>query len=68
MRRRDWLLTTAAAPIAAQAMQGSPKNIVISSANGVGACCKKAMDVIKSGGDTQRRSESRRTLHEGMCA
>lgn len=51
MRRRDWLLSTAAAPLAAQAMQGSPKNIVISSANGLNAC-KKAMDVLKAGGDT----------------
>ncbi len=51
MRRRDWLLSTAATPIAAQAMQAAPKNIVISSANGRNAC-KKAMDVLKAGGDT----------------
>ena len=51
MRRRDWLLSTAAMPLAAQAMQGGKKNIVISSANGLKACAK-AMDVIKTGGDT----------------
>jgi N4-(beta-N-acetylglucosaminyl)-L-asparaginase len=51
MRRRDWLLSTAAMPMAAQAMQGGKKNIVISSANGLKACAK-AMDVIKAGGDT----------------
>lgn len=52
MRRRDWLLSAGAAP-AALAAQGSsnPKNIVISSANGL-KCCAKAMEVLKSGGDT----------------
>jgi N4-(beta-N-acetylglucosaminyl)-L-asparaginase len=51
MRRRDWLLTSAAVPVAAQAMQAGPKNIVISSANGTNACAK-AMEVLKAGGDT----------------
>ena len=53
MRRRDWILSGAALPAAAAAMQtAAPKNIVISSANGVQACCAKAMDIIKAGGDT----------------
>lgn len=51
MRRRDWLLSSAALPAAAQAIGGGPKEIVISSANGV-AACKKAFEVIHSGGDT----------------
>jgi len=51
MRRREWLLSAAAAPVAAQAIQAGPKNIVISSANGLKACAK-AMEVIKAGGDT----------------
>ncbi|MBI5281878.1 MAG: N(4)-(beta-N-acetylglucosaminyl)-L-asparaginase [Candidatus Solibacter usitatus] len=51
MRRRDWLLTTAAVPVAAQTGQGQARNIVISSANGLKACAR-AMDVLKAGGDT----------------
>jgi N4-(beta-N-acetylglucosaminyl)-L-asparaginase len=51
MRRRDWLLSTVSAPLAAQAAAAGPKNIVISSANGLNAC-KKAMQVIETGGDT----------------
>jgi len=51
MRRREWLLSAAAAPVAAQAIKAGPKNIVISSANGLKACAK-AMEVIKAGGDT----------------
>ncbi|MBI4891150.1 MAG: isoaspartyl peptidase/L-asparaginase [Acidobacteria bacterium] len=51
MRRRDWIVTSAALPAAAQAAQASPRNIVISSANGTKACAK-AMEVLKSGGDT----------------
>lgn len=51
MRRRDWLLSSAALPVAAQTMQKPAKNIVISSANGLKACAK-AMDVLKAGGDT----------------
>jgi N4-(beta-N-acetylglucosaminyl)-L-asparaginase len=54
MRRRDWLLSTAAGVAArtpeAQA-QGAPKNIVISSANGLKACAK-AQEVLRGGGDT----------------
>ncbi len=51
MRRRDWLLSTAAVPVAVQAQPASPKNIVISSANGTKAC-EKAMSVLQAGGDT----------------
>ncbi len=50
--RRAALLGTAAFPmIRVVKGQGKPKNIVISSSNGVRACAK-AMEVIKSGGDT----------------
>jgi N4-(beta-N-acetylglucosaminyl)-L-asparaginase len=54
MRRRDWLFSTAAgvASTSAQAAaQGAPKNIVISSANGLKACAK-AQEIIRGGGDT----------------
>jgi len=58
MRRRDWLLSSAALPAATQAVQGAqagtgggPRNIVISSANGL-KCCAKAMEMLKSGADT----------------
>lgn len=53
MNRRQWILSTAALAGAAQpgAAQSGPKNIVISSANGLKACAK-AMEVIKGGGDT----------------
>lgn len=53
MRRRDMLLRSAALP-AAQAVlpaQSSPKNIVISSANGLAACAR-AMEMLNQGGDT----------------
>ena len=53
--RRNWIRSSAALGAAAAAGQlaeaQSPKNIVISSANGL-AACKKAMEVLKSGGDT----------------
>jgi N4-(beta-N-acetylglucosaminyl)-L-asparaginase len=51
--RRSLIAGTAAAAAAAAAAQSGsgPKNIVISSANGL-ACCRKAMDVIQKGGDT----------------
>ena len=51
MRRRDWLLSSAALPAMAQVSGSGPKEIVISSANGL-AACKKAFEVIHSGGDT----------------
>ncbi len=52
MRRRDWILSGAALPATAAALQtAAPKNIVISSANGLQASAK-AMDIIKAGGDT----------------
>jgi N4-(beta-N-acetylglucosaminyl)-L-asparaginase len=51
MRRRDWFILNAALPLAAQAQAARPKNIVISSANGL-RCCARAMDVIRAGGDT----------------
>jgi len=50
--RRAVMMGAAALPLAPQVVaQSRPKNIVISSANGVAACAK-AMQVIKSGGDT----------------
>lgn len=52
MRRRDWILSSAALPASAAALQtAAPRNIVISSANGMAACAK-AMEIIKAGGDT----------------
>jgi N4-(beta-N-acetylglucosaminyl)-L-asparaginase len=44
-------MTAAAAPTAAQAAQGAPKNIVISSANGL-KCCAVAMGLLGKGVDT----------------
>src|SRR3954468_12855825 len=50
--RRAAMLGAAVLPMIRVAKgQAKPKNIVISSANGVKACAK-AMEVIKSGGDT----------------
>jgi N4-(beta-N-acetylglucosaminyl)-L-asparaginase len=50
--RRAVMLGAAALPMARAAdAQARPKNIVISSANGVAACAK-AMEVLKAGGDT----------------
>jgi len=53
IRRRDWLLGTAAttAAAAAQTAATGGKNVVISSANGQRACAR-AMEILKSGGDT----------------
>lgn len=52
MRRRDWILSSTALPASAAALQAAaPKNIVISSANGLKACAK-AMEIIQGGGDT----------------
>ena len=52
MNRREWIVGTAAlGAMGAAAKAAAPRNLVISSANGKAACAK-AMDVIKSGGDT----------------
>jgi len=55
MLRRDMLLATAALPATVAAFQqsgsGRPKNIVISSANGL-AACKRANEILQAGGDT----------------
>jgi N4-(beta-N-acetylglucosaminyl)-L-asparaginase len=51
LRRREWILTAAALPGAAQAVQGGAKNIVMSSANGL-KCCARAMEILQGGGDT----------------
>src|SRR5215468_11353773 len=52
MNRREWMLGTAAMAAAAQSLNGmAAKNIVISSANGLRACAR-AMEILKSGGDT----------------
>ena len=53
--RRSWMKNSAALTAAAAAgplaLAQSPKNIVISSANGLQAC-RKAMEMLKSGADT----------------
>ena len=50
--RRAVMLGAAALPMMREASaQARPKNIVISSSNGMAACAK-AMEVIKGGGDT----------------
>ncbi len=53
--RRNWITRSAALAAAAAAgplaVAQSPKNIVMSSANGLQAC-KKAMEMLKSGADT----------------
>ncbi len=51
MRRRDWLMTAVTAPAAASAAPGAPRNIVISSANGL-KCCAVAMGLLSKGADT----------------
>lgn len=52
LTRRKWIFSSAALAAAPQTtVAAGPKNIVISSANGLRACAK-AMDVIKAGGDT----------------
>src|SRR5260370_37213087 len=55
LSRRTWMKSsaafTAAAAAGPKALAQSPKNIVISSANGLQAC-KKAMEMLKSGADT----------------
>ena len=66
MRRRDWLLTNAAWPLAARAAQppqATGKNLVISSANGLKACAR-AMEVLKAGGDTLEAAVAGVTLVE----
>lgn len=44
-------MTAASAPVAASAAPGAPKNIVISSANGL-KCCAVAMGLLNKGADT----------------
>src|SRR5438552_3283525 len=55
LSRRNWMKTSAALGAAAaagpMALAQSPRNIVISSANGLRSC-KKAMEMIGSGADT----------------
>jgi N4-(beta-N-acetylglucosaminyl)-L-asparaginase len=56
INRREWILSSAAVAATANAAagnqsEGSKKPVVISSANGRAACAK-AMEVMKSGGDT----------------
>lgn len=53
MRRRDLLASTAALPAAlsAQAPPAAPRNLVISSANGL-KCCARAMQILSEGGGT----------------
>ncbi len=52
--RRNWMMTTAAlaaAPQSSTAQGGGPKNVVISSANGLRACAR-AMQLLRAGRDT----------------
>jgi len=50
--RRDWMLNSAAVAGAARgAGAAGPRDLVIASGNGLGAC-RKAMEVLKAGGDT----------------
>jgi N4-(beta-N-acetylglucosaminyl)-L-asparaginase len=51
LSRRHLMLGAAAVPGAVPAAQPRPKNIVISSANGVRACAR-AMELLRAGGDT----------------
>src|SRR5215467_726252 len=55
LSRRDWMVSSAALGAAAagapMALAQPPKNIVVSSANGL-AACNKAMDMLKLGSDT----------------
>ncbi len=56
INRRQWMRASAALAAAAatdqQISAAGPKNIVISSSNGLKACCGRAMEILKSGGDT----------------
>lgn len=63
MRRREWLAMNAALPLASRAAQAGPKDLVISSANGLKACAK-AMEVLKAGGDTLEAAVAGVTLVE----
>lgn len=49
--RREWLLATSAISVGQPVQAAKVENIVISSANGVRACTR-AMEILKSGGDT----------------
>ena len=52
LSRRNWMKGAAALPAGAQAQTAAqPKNIVISSANGV-TCCDIAMSWLRAGKDT----------------
>ena len=52
LSRRNWMTSVAALPAAAQAQTAvKPKNIVISSSNGV-ECCNIAMSWLRAGKDT----------------
>ena len=56
INRRDLIRTSAAlaasAAVDQQLSAATPKNIVIASSNGLKACCARAMEILKSGGDT----------------
>src|SRR5689334_1475620 len=56
INRRDLIRTSAALAATAamddQLSAAGPKNIVIASSNGLKACCARAMEILKSGGDT----------------
>jgi len=51
INRRDWMLGTATLAAAVQTQAQKPKDLVISSANGLRACAR-AMEILKKGGDT----------------
>jgi N4-(beta-N-acetylglucosaminyl)-L-asparaginase len=56
INRRDLIRTSAALAASAaldeQISAAGPKNIVIASSNGLKECCARAMEILKSGGDT----------------
>jgi N4-(beta-N-acetylglucosaminyl)-L-asparaginase len=51
LSRRNLMKFAAAAPAAGSALAASPKNMVISSDNGLRACAR-AMEMLKAGKDT----------------
>ena len=49
--RRAWILTSAGVPTLASGKAAVPRNIVVSSSNGLKACAR-AMEILSAGGDT----------------
>ncbi|MBM3735778.1 MAG: N(4)-(beta-N-acetylglucosaminyl)-L-asparaginase [Acidobacteria bacterium] len=49
--RRQWIAGSGASLAASQAQSQAPRNIAVSSSNGL-RCCARAMEILKRGGDT----------------